>query len=267
VPASEHRDRPGPSQSYRNDPLARLYPEIRAGGFSHVDGTIAFYTRVNALLASSPSVDVLVDFGAGRGAAAEDPVPYRRQLRDFRGRVGSVVGLDIDPIVLTNPLLDVAEVLRDQDPFPLPDASVDMIVSDYCFEHVRNPSWVTAEMDRILRPDGWICARTPNRHGYVGLGARLIPNRFHLPLLRHLQPTKPAVDTFPVAYRLNTPQQVGNWFRPSRYHQVVYAADSEPAYVGRSVTMARLTRLLTGLTPARLRSMLYIFLQKTPNEV
>lgn len=28
----------------------RFYPEIEAGGFSRVDGTVAFYQRVNALV-------------------------------------------------------------------------------------------------------------------------------------------------------------------------------------------------------------------------
>ena len=28
----------------------RFYPQIRFGGFTHADGTIAFYVRVNALL-------------------------------------------------------------------------------------------------------------------------------------------------------------------------------------------------------------------------
>ena len=32
------------------DARARLYPETRFGGYSRRDGTVAFYTRVNALL-------------------------------------------------------------------------------------------------------------------------------------------------------------------------------------------------------------------------
>ena len=28
--------------------LATVYPELQAGGFSRVDGTVAFYVRINA---------------------------------------------------------------------------------------------------------------------------------------------------------------------------------------------------------------------------
>src|ERR1700753_1602694 len=70
--------------------LGRLYPEARAGGYTHVDGTIEFYTRVNALL--DPSA-VVVDLGAGRGNFLEDQVAYRRELRRVRCNVARVIGL------------------------------------------------------------------------------------------------------------------------------------------------------------------------------
>lgn len=57
--------------------LARLYPEVAAGGFSHVDGTVGFYRRVNALLRPDMTV---ADVGPGRGRSSEDQVAYRRSL-------------------------------------------------------------------------------------------------------------------------------------------------------------------------------------------
>ena len=84
----------------------------------------------------------------------------------------------------------------------------------------------------------------------------------HVSFLRRLQPTKPAEDTFPTVYRLNTPRALKRWFSTQRYRHVVYAADSEPAYVGRSMTAARLNRIAFALTPKPLRSMLYVFLEK-----
>lgn len=49
--------------------VERLFPEVSAGGFTRMDGTVEFYTRVNALL--RPDMTVL-DFGAGRGAGLVD---------------------------------------------------------------------------------------------------------------------------------------------------------------------------------------------------
>ena len=47
------------------------YPESLFGGFTDVDGTITFFTRVNALIDSS---SVVLDVGCGRGVYGEDTV-------------------------------------------------------------------------------------------------------------------------------------------------------------------------------------------------
>ena len=242
--------------------LATLYPELQAGGFSRVDGTVAFYVRVNALLGEIGPAAVVLDYGAGRGAFLEDPVPFRRDLRRLQGKCERVVGIDLDDVVLRNPALDVAHVVSSGDRLPLDDASIDLVVTDHTFEHVTDPAWVASELDRVLRPGGWLCARTPNRWGYIGIGARAVPNKLQAGFLRRLQPTKRPEDTFPTVYRLNTPGALKRWFSTQRYHHVVYAADSEPVYVGRSMTAARLSRIAFAITPPPLRSVLYVFLEK-----
>ena len=47
-------------------PRERFYPESRFGGFTDVDGTIAFYARVHSQLTPS---SVVLDVGCGRGGA------------------------------------------------------------------------------------------------------------------------------------------------------------------------------------------------------
>lgn len=136
-----------------------FFPEIAAGGFSRVDGTIQFWQRVDALIGQAT---VVLDFGAGRGAnQSEDTVVYRRNLRSLKGRVREVIGVDVDPVVLTNSALDRAFVVKPDETLPLPDQSIDVIVSDFVFEHIQDPAWVAFELDRVLSPGGWICARTP----------------------------------------------------------------------------------------------------------
>ena len=214
------------------DPQANLYPETAVGGFSRVDGTIEFYTRVNALL--HPDMTVL-DFGAGRGLFLDDPPTYRRGLQNLRGKVARVVGIDVDPAVRENESLDEAHTVGIGEPLPLPDASVDLVVSDHVFEHVDDPDGVVAELDRVLKPGGWICARTPNRHGYIASGARLVPNRVHAKALERLQPQRQERDVFPTRYLLNTPAQLRRHFPAHRFEVVTYTHNSEPAYFGRSV--------------------------------
>src|ERR1700683_5026557 len=82
-----------------SDIVSIFYPENGAGGFSRCDGTIQFYQRVHGLLRPD---DVVLDFGAGRGAAYyQDPSLHRKGLRNLRGQGKRVTGVDVDPIVST----------------------------------------------------------------------------------------------------------------------------------------------------------------------
>jgi len=247
------------SQLAPSDLRHPLYPESRAGGYSRVDGSVEFYSRVNALLTRNSFV---VELGAGRGAYAEDPVPYRRELRAFRGRVAQVIGLDVDPVVMDNPTVDEAHVLLEGRPFPLPNASVDLVFADWTFEHVHDSAHVASEIARVLRPGGWLCARTPNKWGYVGIAARAVPNRLHAHVLRRVQPTKQDRDTFPTVYRLNTRQALRRHFPTTDFEHCTYATDGDPRYFGSSKVACRAVQLVGHLTPPHSRSVLNVFLRK-----
>ncbi len=68
----------------RNALRRRVYPEVAAGGFTRVDGTVEFYTRVNSLL--RPDI-VVADYGAGRTRFMEDEsAPLRRDLCNLQAR-------------------------------------------------------------------------------------------------------------------------------------------------------------------------------------
>lgn len=238
---------PASAQSRLADCKRQFYPEVSAGGFSHVDGTVAFYSRVNALL--QPEMTVL-DFGAGRGRAVqEDPVPYRRALQTLQGKCRRLIGADVDEAVLQHPRLDEAHVIPEHGPLPLADGSVDLIVSDATFEHITHPEAVASELARVLKPGGWLCARTPNRWGYIGLGTNLIPNRWHVALLKYLQPHRKAVDVFPTAYRLNTRAALKKHFPEATWEHCSHGHFAEPAYFGTSKLLWALVLFSYRLTP------------------
>jgi hypothetical protein len=91
-------------------------------------------------------------------------------------------------VVLENNFLDKAHAIKASSALLLASASIDLIVSDWTVEYVENPSFVVAELTRVPKPGGWIGARTPNRSGYIGIGANLVPNKFHAKILKWLQP-------------------------------------------------------------------------------
>ena len=122
-------------------------------------------------------MDVL-DLGAGRGASNEVQSTFVRGLLDLRGKARRVIGVDLDPVVLTNPLLDEAHVY-DGVRIPLPDSSIDLIVSDNTLEHVTSPSVFAREIARVLKPGGWLCARTPHLYSALVIASSLVPNTMH----------------------------------------------------------------------------------------
>lgn len=240
--------------------LQRFFPEVQAGGFSHIDGTIEFYTRVNALIASGMTV---LDFGAGRGAALQDDrCRYRRELRQLRGKVGKVIGLDVDPIVTTNPGLDESHVMVAAEPLPLADASVDLIISDYVLEHIPDAEATASELARVLKPGGWLCARTPNRWGYMALAASLIPERLHTRVLARVQPNRKTEDVFLAFYRMNDRRSLRRLFPEDRFIDASYTFSAEPAYVPDRPILWRLALMFEALCPALFKSSIFVFLHK-----
>ncbi len=245
-------------------PLVRLYPEANIGGYTKLDGLVEFYTRIGTLVDEQSEV---LDFGAGRGIwAFEGTTELHRRLRTLRGRVGRVVGTDVDPVVTTNPTLDEAHVVGLGDPLPFEPGTFDLVIADHVLEHVNREDApdVAADIMRVLKPGGWLAARTPNKWGMIGLAARAVPNRLHVPVLRRLQPGRQAEDVFPVRYEMNTRKDLRRLFAPHAVH--VYGHASEPRYFGSSPTAWRLAAGVDRMTPGRLAPTLMIFVQKAARE-
>jgi SAM-dependent methyltransferase len=207
--------------------IERWYPEVGIGGFTHVDGTIAFYSRINSVLESG---FVVLDLGCGRGAAREDPLPWRRELQTLRGKCARVIGADVDPASATNTSIDEF-LLIEHGRLPLPDECVDLCVSDSVVEHVTDVELFFSECSRVLKPGGYLFVRTPNVWNYATIATRLIPNRFHTRVLRHVQPRRKVEDVFPTVYRCNTARKLRYMLDRHGLDCVVLTYESEPAYL------------------------------------
>ena len=164
--------------------------------------------------------DLVLDIGAGAG---------ERNRYAFKGRVAGMWGVDLDPRVTENPLLDRG-VVGDGKTLPFDDGSVDVAFSIYVHEHLDDPGAFAREIYRVLKPDGRYLALTPNRFHYVPLIATLTPTSFHRWL--NAKRGRSGEDTFPTYYRLNTAAAVQAHFRAAGFSEVIVnGIEVEPQYL------------------------------------
>lgn len=205
----------------------RFYPEATFGGFTDVDGTVAFFSRINAVLKPD---DVVLDVGCGRGAYGEDTVQFRRSLAILKGKVAKVIGIDVDTGAEVNPYLDEFALING-DTWPVESDSVDLIVCDCVVEHVQDPDQLFSEFRRVLKNGGKLCIRTPNRWSYISLAATLIPNRYHTKVTSTVQEGRKDEDVFPTVYKCNSVRRMRKILEKYGFDGVAYSYEAEPAYL------------------------------------
>jgi SAM-dependent methyltransferase len=243
------------------DPVPVFRPEIGAGGYARDDTTIEFYFRMNALLDKQSRV---LDFGAGRGSSFDRDAGAARNLQALRGKVALLAGVDIDSAIQSNPSLDEAHVIGVDQPVPYENSTFDLVFCDWVVEHVENVPFFVAEIGRVLKPGGWFCARTPNKWGYIALGARLTPPIFEHRVLKAVQPDRLERDVFPKRYRLNTLRQIAGAFPAPAWRHFSYATAATPAYHGGHRLLFQAIDLFQKLMPSSMGTVLMVFIRKAP---
>ena len=236
----------------------RIYPERAFGGFSDIDGTVLFYTRIRALLTTS---SIVLDVGCGRGEYADDAVAFRRKHRILRGSCAKVIGLDVDLAASSNPFIDVFHLLNGS-VWPIGNETIDVCVMDWVVEHLPDPLAAFKEMHRVLKPGGAACLRTTNRLSIPGIGATLIPNRLHAKALQFLQERRKEEDVFPTLHRCNTVSSLRKTLDAAGLESVAYGYESEPAYFAFSAAAFAAMGRLRGFIPSRFRTTLFGFARK-----
>jgi SAM-dependent methyltransferase len=228
-----------------------------AGGFSPSNGTVDFYLRVSTFLHKEA---VVIDLGAGRGGwyYLEKNLLVRR-IRDIRPQVKSLIGVDIDPAVFSNPTTTENRIMQ-EGRIPVDDQSIDVVIADYVIEHIDDPIAFKAEIDRVLKPGGIFCARTPHLLNYVTVFARAIPNSYHTTFLRSTQPNRQDIDVFPTHYKMNTLSAIERLFLGWRSQSFIFGTD--PSYFFGSEVIYRMLEICHRLMPRCLSGNLMIFLEK-----
>jgi SAM-dependent methyltransferase len=195
--------------------LKNWYPDDRK------NGTKLFYSWVREHVAPNSTI-----LNVGAGPASRNPV------KTFRGEVARVVGIDIDPVVLTNEDLDEAFV-SDGMALPFGDCSFDIVLSDYVFEHVEFPGPFLREIHRVLKPGGSLFFRTPNKFHYVSLIGRCTPHWFHSLVANRVRGMpSDAHEPYETHYRLNSTADIRGLAARAKFSQVdLRYVECEPSYL------------------------------------
>ena len=146
-----------------------------------------------------PASGCVLDLGCG----------VNRNLARYRSPQCQVWGTDVD----THSRLYAAEWFRPLLPggtIPFPDATFDVIAAIMVVEHIAVPEELLREVRRALRPGGYFVIHTISSAHYVTWIRRLIgllPHSFNQWLVFKLF-GRPAEDTFPVYYRMNSRHRI-----------------------------------------------------------
>jgi 2-polyprenyl-3-methyl-5-hydroxy-6-metoxy-1,4-benzoquinol methylase len=154
-----------------------------------------------------------LDVGCGRAIFPSNPA-LARLLAD---RVGVLVGVDPDATLEENAFVHERvripiEAFDGQQRFDL--VSLRMVA-----EHVTDPDSVVASLARALKPGGLAVIYTVNRLSPVPLLTNLTPFAFHHIAKRVLWGTE-SKDTFPTAFRMNTPARLRRLFNAHGFSEV-----------------------------------------------
>ena len=181
--------------------VQRLYDKhyrIGPDGVRRGDGSHSFYEWIR----STPGLAEMKVLNIGAGPTPDPP------MRRLRGQVGRLVGVDIDPVVMTNEDLDEAFVTNGLE-LPFGDSEFDLVYSDWTVEHVERPLPFLHEVQRVLKPGGQYLFRTTNRGHYVTAISAHTPHWFHRLVANRVRDLRTEDhEPWPTHYRLNTERAV-----------------------------------------------------------
>lgn len=227
------------------------------GGFTNNDGTVEFYGRINAILPSSP---LIIDIGAGRGAWYEnDTCQYRKSIRSLKSKAKELIGVDTDAAVMQNRSTTQNLVMK-SGRVPLQDEVADVIIADYVLEHVNDPTAFASEVERLMKPGGFFCARTPHRYNYVSLISRLLAEARAKAIVQSAQPNRFEEDIFPTVYKLNTSRDIKKHFVDWDDYSYLHRCD--PAYYFSKRAIYKCQSIIHRILPGALSGNLFVFLRK-----
>lgn len=175
----------------------------------------------------------LLDAGCGEGGLTSK----------YQSIAQQVLGVDryLQPIQNTVELRAIADA--DLSALPFAASSVDVVMSSWVLEHLRQPDVVFAEIARVLRPGGHFLFITPNAYNVLIWARRLVPNKVSTPLVDRIY-GRGEDYIFSTYYRANTRRSIETALLPLGLKRRAFDYVSDPTYTAFNDTLFRLSAMV-----------------------
>ncbi len=157
-----------------------------------------------------------VDVGGGHSIFPDNP----RLAHSLVSRCSLVVAVDPSENVYRNAF--VHERVRCQIGDYRPDRQFDLASLRMVAEHIAEPENAIQDLNRLLRPQGFVLVFTANRFSPITLISRLVPFKLHHPI-KKLFWGGDEKDTFPVQYKMNTRRSLHRLFEANGFEEHSFA--------------------------------------------
>ena len=172
-----------------------------------------FEDEAAALIRALPDEAVVLDLGGGRRCVYASAVVPPGRMRLIAVDI-SAEELALNRDVAETYAADVAVGL------PVPDRSVDLVLSRALLEHVDGVYAAVQHMARVLKPGGVALHFVPCRYSLFGTAARVLPFGPLLQLTHKVMPSTRDGIGFEVHYDHCYPQALENGFRAAGFRDV-----------------------------------------------
>jgi SAM-dependent methyltransferase len=214
----------------RQERYRQRYRQMRPGYRPALEIYLAYADRV------IKAETTLLDAGCGEGGLTSKYQAIAKQ----------VIGVDryLQPIKDTVELNAIADA--DLNALPLASSSVDVVMSSWVLEHLKQPEIVFSEIARVLRPGGHFLFITPNAYNYLIWARRLVPNKISTPLVDRIY-GRGEDYIFSTYYRANTRQSIEKALLPLGFTCSTFDYISDPTYTAFNEPLFRLSTLVEGI--------------------
>ena len=159
---------------------------------------------------------VWLDLGCGHQV-----LPGWREAEEKRLVAGckEIVGIDYDHHSLLHHRTISRRVRGDVSTLPFGEEYFDLVTANMVVEHLSDPAAQFREVRRVLKSGGLFIFHTPNSRGYSTAMARLVPEAIKGKLI-YLLDGRQEEDVFETHYKANTPEQIDDLARETRFRLV-----------------------------------------------